>query len=131
MGLWLVVFRKPDSICCIFLEGETDTPTSSYLLQKLKESIRSCLLGKETESSTRISLCPTVKIRRVREEEEGQVKGREVRRGGQHEGMSYPLLGHQQLFLSTLLLDVVVLHLHLMGQLQPLLKGIWSVPGAV
>lgn len=60
----------------------------------------------------------------------GEREGGEERRR-QHEGMSYPLLGHQQLFLSTLLLDVVVLYLHLMGQLQPLLKGIWSIPGAV
>ena len=46
----------------------------------------------------------------------------------QQEGRSHPLLGHQQLLLGILLLDIVVLHLHLMGQLQPLLKGLWSIP---
>lgn len=47
---------------------------------------------------------------------------------GQQEGRSHPLLGHQQLLLGILLLDVVVLYLHLVCQLQPLLKGLWSIP---
>lgn len=52
-------------------------------------------------------------------------------RGGPQESRPHPLLGHQQLLLGILLLDVVVLHLHLVRQLQPLLKGLRSVPGAV
>lgn len=73
--------------------------------------------------------------RKDRERQKGErreVKGREEARrreeGGHQEGTSHPLLGHQQLLLGILLLDVVVLHLHLMCQLQPLLKGLWSIP---
>ena len=104
-------------------------PCPQPLLQKLEDIIRNYFSGKETEPSTRISLCPTGGIRRGREEEEGQGRG-----GGKEErrewwkGRSHPFLGHQQLLLSILLLDVIVLHLHLVGQLQPLLKGLWSIP---
>lgn len=40
----------------------------------------------------------------------------------------YLLFGDVQLKLGVLLLDVVVLHLHLMGELQPLLEGFWHQP---
>lgn len=64
-------------------------------------------------------------------EKEGQGKGAGWEGRGQQEGASHPLLGHQQLLLGVLLLDVIVLHLHLVCQLQPLLKGLWSAPRAV
>lgn len=35
---------------------------------------------------------------------------------------THPLFGHQELALGVLLLDVVVLDLHLVGELQPLLE---------
>lgn len=53
---------------------------------------------------------------------------REEGKGSPQESRPHPLLGHQQLPLCILLLDVVVLHLHLMGQLQPLLQGLRSIP---
>lgn len=43
---------------------------------------------------------------------------------------AYPFFGHQELPFSILLLDVVVLHFHLMGELQPLLQRLWRGPAA-
>lgn len=41
---------------------------------------------------------------------------------------TYPFFSHQELAFSVLLLDVVILHFHLMGELQPLLKRLWRWP---
>lgn len=43
---------------------------------------------------------------------------------------AHPLFGHLQLSLCVLLLDVVVLHLHLMSELQPFLQGVRRRPAA-
>lgn len=72
-----------------------------------------------------MSLCPTERQRGGKRASEGVGQGGEKSAAGEQ---AHPLLGHQQLLLGILLLDVVVLHLHLMGQLQPLLQGLWSIP---
>lgn len=43
---------------------------------------------------------------------------------------AHPVFGHLQLPLCVLFLDVVVLHLHLMSELQPFLQGSRRRPAA-
>lgn len=123
-------FPLPASTCFIFPRRQEGGPLPPHsLLQKFEDIIRSCTLGKETEPTTGYPFAQREGPKRGRRVVNGRRTGMEKREEeGPQGGRSHPLLGHQQLLLSILFLDVVVLHLHLMRQLQPLLQSLWSIP---
>lgn len=119
----------PTPTLFIMPRRQEGVPSTQYLLQKLKV----CTLEKETEPTANVSLHSKGGTGRVEKNRGRSIKrrgqeGGKRAKGGQQESRPHPLLGHQQLLLGILLLDVVVLNLHFMCQLQPLLQGLRSIP---
>lgn len=55
-------------------------------------------------------------------------QGNIINSSAEWNSLAYPFFRHQELPFCILLLDVVVLHFHLMGELQPLLERLWWWP---